>query len=110
METKYDSLNLSRATFSNVAATVPDTCSLFAQVGSLNASRVVTLPLAASYGAGFLIVADESGSFGVTNTLVITRAGSDTINGGTTATIITAYGARILICDGISKWTLLSSL
>ncbi len=40
-----------------------------------------------------------------TNTLVIARAGSDTINGGTSVTISSANGAYILWSDGSSKWT-----
>lgn len=95
-----------RNTFSDTATTVTSAMRYVAQTGTLTASRAVTLPAASAVSAGtVIVVADESGTVTATNTLVITRAGSDTINGGTTSTINRAYGWRALVSDGTSKWT-----
>jgi len=73
---------------------------------TLTASRTWTLPSASAVNAGYeIIVADLFGGVTSTNTLVIARAGSDTINGGTSMTIGASYGMRRLISDGSSKWT-----
>lgn len=102
-------LRYKRTTFSDANYTVLQSDLYVAQIGTLSASRTVTLP-AASVSTGKVIqIADESGTAGLTNTLVITRAGSDTINGATTNTINAAFGVRKLISDGTSKWTVLAS-
>ena len=73
---------------------------------TLTASRTWTLPLANSVNAGYeIIIADLFGGVSSTNTLVIARAGSDTVNGNTSATIGASYAMRRLISDGVSKWT-----
>jgi hypothetical protein len=73
---------------------------------SFTASRTWTLPAANAVNAGqALVVADFAGTVTGTNTLVIARAGSDTINGGASVTISTANGAFMLVSDGVSKWT-----
>jgi hypothetical protein len=93
-------------TFSNADATVAATDKVVAQIGTLSAARTATLPAANAVSAGYeIIVADVSGTVTATNTIIIARAGSDTINGATSETIITAYGWRRLISDGTSKWT-----
>ena len=106
--TARTNLNVDKRTgFADVAYTVLTTDKYVAQTGTLTLSRVVTLPAASAVNAGReLIVADESGSVTATNTLVITRAGTDTIDGATTETISVAYGARKLTSDGVSKWKL----
>lgn len=73
---------------------------------AFTASRTFTLPAANAVNAGHsLIVADFQGTVTGSNTLIIARAGSDTINGGTSVTISSANGAFVLVSDGISKWT-----
>lgn len=101
-----------RATFSNAAYTIDNAAgfgdTFVAQVGTMSASRTVTLPAASTAGAGRLVVVvDESGSVTGTNTIVVSRAGSDTINGATTQTINAAYGILRLVSDGTSKWTVI---
>jgi hypothetical protein len=78
---------------------------------ALTAGKQVTLPLAATAGAGWVIlVKDESGGAGANN-ITIARAGSDTIQIGSTAptgvtsvTIATNYGYRAFYSDGTSIW------
>lgn len=74
---------------------------------SFTASRTWTLPAANAVNAGQeIIVADFQGTVTASNTLVISRAGSDTINGaGTSVTISAANGAYLLRSDGSSRWT-----
>lgn len=94
------------ATFSNADATVDASTRVLRQTGTMSAARVVTLPAASAVYAGAeIIVADASGSVTSTNTLTITAAGADTINGAATEVIRTAYGWRRLISDGTSKWS-----
>jgi hypothetical protein len=74
---------------------------------SLFAARVVTLPAASAYPTGIrLSIVDESGACSATNTLTINRAGSDTINGATSAVISMAFGFLALESDGSGKWTI----
>src|SRR5262245_40006872 len=70
------------------------------------ASRTWTLPAASAVNPGqSVIIADFQGTVTGTNTLVIQRAGGDTINGGASVTINVANGGFLLISDGTSKWT-----
>lgn len=78
---------------------------------SITAARVVNLPAANAVYAGYrILVVDMSGSASGVNTITITRAGVDTINGGATTTINLPYGGKELISDGISKWTIIRSI
>lgn len=101
-----------RETFSDAAYTVPGANGadrLVGQVGTLSASRTVTLPAASGRAGQRLIILDESGSVTWANNIVITRAGSDAIYGtnGNSATSIriwVPYGGVELISDGSAKW------
>jgi hypothetical protein len=104
---------LTRQTASNADATIAVATVTMAQTGTMSADRTWTLPTAALYGSGRppLCVVDESGTAGaVASQIIITRSGADLINGVTTAPIITPYGVRCLISDGVSKWTITNSL
>jgi hypothetical protein len=73
---------------------------------AITAARAVTLPAASAFPAGHpLVIVDESGSASLTNTITVSRAGSDTISGRTSAQIVTPYGYLRLVSDGASKWT-----
>lgn len=74
---------------------------------TLSAPRTWTLPLANSVNAGqTLLVADFASGVSVVNTLSVARSGSDTINGATSAIVLSAANAACLfISDGSSKWT-----
>ncbi|MDF0581265.1 hypothetical protein [Bradyrhizobium yuanmingense] len=77
---------------------------------TLTASRTWTLPAASAVNPGQeIMVADFFGGVSSVNTLVIARSGSDTINGGTSVSINSAYGAYRLRSDGTSKWSALIS-
>ena len=74
---------------------------------ALNAARVVTLPAANAYPTGTtLTVFDESGNCSATKTITLARAGSDTIDGATSAVLSSSYGYVALQSDGVSKWTI----
>lgn len=81
-------------------------------VTAIAAPRILTLPaVSATPGSAtqlfILTVKDESGSASVTNTIVITRAGSDTIDGAASVTINAAYGVVRLGTRGSGKWFVL---
>jgi hypothetical protein len=95
-----------RATFSNADYTALASDLYIAQVGSLSAVRTVTLPAASSVTAGKpLTIADESGTVTEALRIVITRAGSDTINGATSIAIAAPYGRITLYSDGVDGWS-----
>jgi len=76
-------------------------------VTDTTAVRTITLPAANAVREGFAFsIKDEYGTAG-TNNITIARAGSDTIDGATSALINTNYGSRDLYSDGISKWFIL---
>lgn len=73
---------------------------------TLTAQRAWTLPAASAVNPGqSLIVTDAFGGINGSNTILLTRAGSDTINGTTTAAMTQAFQSVTLISDGISKWS-----
>jgi len=78
---------------------------------SITAAHTVTLPAVAAFPVGEVLrVVDESGSCSNVNTITLARAGSDTINGATSAVINIAYGALALVSDGNSKWTIIGEV
>lgn len=97
-----------RSTFSNVAYAQDPNDLLIVQIGTLTASRALQLLAANTLLPGTIVtVVDESGSATAVNTIVVTRAGADTINGAATASIVLGYGVLRLMTDGVSKWTLI---
>ena len=108
--------------FVDARTTVADTTFSFgasdynAQYTSISAARAVTLPAANARAAGQIImIGDSSGSCSATNTITVTRSGTDTINsyesggGQTTFVINVAYGQIALMTDGSSKWFVVRS-
>jgi hypothetical protein len=78
---------------------------------SITAARVVTLPAASAFQIGQrLTIVDESGSCSGTNTISVTRAGADTINGSASAQVVNlAFGYLAIESDGVSKWTVVDA-
>jgi hypothetical protein len=77
---------------------------------SIGAARTVSLPASSSYPTGTVLkIVDESGSCSATNTITVSPNGSDTINGGSTAAIQSAYGFIELESSGAGKWTILAA-
>ena len=78
---------------------------------SITAPRTVALPLANAVPLGYrLIVVDGSGAVTAVNTITLNRAGADTINGLTSASIVVAYGLKEIVSDGVSKWTIIRTI
>jgi hypothetical protein len=76
---------------------------------SISTARTVTLCAASDFPTGVVLtIVDESGSCSTSNTITINRAGSDTIDGATSAVLSSAYGSIGLVSDGVSKWTVAS--
>ena len=95
-----------RVTFSDANFAIPAAARMVAQVGTMSAPRVATLPLADTVPAGQVVtVNDASGTVTGTNTITVARAGSDTINGAATGIIInTAYAGRQFVSNGVNGW------
>jgi Major tropism determinant N-terminal domain len=78
---------------------------------ALSAARVVTLPAASAFPAGFrLLVVDETGNCSPTVTITVDRAGADTIDGATSAAISSAYGFLALESNGANAWTIVDQV
>ena len=88
------------------AYTIATACRQVTLTAALTAARTWTLPAASAFNAGqTLEVKDGAGGIGSTNTLTITRAGSDLINGASTQTLNTAFSGLAITSDGVSRWT-----
>jgi hypothetical protein len=75
---------------------------------AITAARIVTLPAANVYPTGTaLTILDESGACSATDTITLGRAGSDMIDGATSAVISMAYGYLALQSNGAGKWTVI---
>lgn len=73
---------------------------------ALTAARTVTLPAASVYPTGTqLLFVDETGACSPSVTITVARAGTDTINGATTALLSSAYGFLALTSNGKGAWT-----
>jgi hypothetical protein len=105
-------LDIARSTTVNDAAyTILATDKFVSQIGTMTASRAWTLPAANAYPAGEeLVLSDKSYTVSSDYPIVVSRAGSDTFNDGSTSVSITKRGGVLrLISDGTSKWTILLS-
>lgn len=73
---------------------------------ALTAARTYTLPAANAFTKGSRCAfVDVFGSVSNTLTATLQRAGTDTVNGGTSTVLVQPYGSYIFITDGVSKWT-----
>jgi len=72
-------------------------------VDATGANRTVTLPSVAAYGTGLSPTVQILRIDSSANTVTVQRAGSDTINGGTTYALA-ALAGRTFIADGTSAW------
>lgn len=86
-------------------ATIAATDQVVGTNAAFTASHTWTLPAANAVNPGQrIIVFDFFGGVTGPNSLVISRVGADTINGGTSVTIAVARGGYILYSDGVSAW------
>lgn len=98
-----------RVTVDDANYTILATDKVVAQIGTMSAARTFSLPAASSFtGGAELIIVDESGSVTETNTIVIQRNGTDTIDGDTSVIINQSYGIVRLISNGSNSWKLSS--
>ncbi len=101
---------LARTAVNDAAYTVLTTDRIVA-LTALTAARTLTLPAATGYPQGAtLTIVDESGACSATNTITIARAGTDTINGATSAILSTAYSYLALESNGSGKWTVIDQV
>lgn len=67
-------------------------------------ARTVTLPACAASDIGRRLFIDDGAQNANTNNITVNRAGSDTIDGGTSKTINTAGGSLQLVCAAATRW------
>jgi len=97
-------LRPSRQTFSDANVTCNSTTTMLAQTGTLTANRTVTLPSASAFGAGVLIIVDESGTSASNKKIIVSTSAN--VNGTSSKdAIVAGYGMAILYCNG-TNWTI----
>jgi hypothetical protein len=97
-------LTASRTPVSNANYTALVTDLIIAYT-SITAARTVTLPASNTFPTGVrLTVVDESAP---TNSITLARAGSDTINGASSAAIKAPYGFLTIESNGSNAWTII---
>lgn len=98
-------VQLSNRTGQTTTYTATASDSYVAVTSATSAPFTITLPAASAYSAGqALTIADESGGITAAKAITITRAGSDTINGGTSMVMNQPYFAVTLVSNGVSLW------
>lgn len=88
--------------------TTLDALTMAYDVYATSANKTITLPDASDAGAGRLYYVRKADSS--TNSVIITRAGSDTIDGSTTYTMNVQYDYAMLLSDGNATWNLYASI
>ena len=76
-------------------------------VSSAGGSRTITLPLVSSVNTGRIYIIKDADGATNTNPMTIARSGSDTIDGATSVTIDSNYGAVMLIGNGATNWSII---
>ena len=75
---------------------------------ALTAARAVALPASSAYPSGTrLLIVDETGNCGVTNTIAVNAAGTDTIDGAASVVVNQAFGFVGLDSSGAGHWTII---
>ncbi len=82
---------------------IANSASIIYGVNTTVTSRSITLPAAVDQPRQWLVIKDEGGSC-ATNAITLVRSGTDTIDGGTTDSITTAYGSKQYYSDGVKGW------
>lgn len=88
--------------------TTLDALTMAYDVYATSANKTITLPDASDAGVGRLYYVRKADSS--TNSVIITRAGSDTIDGSTTYTMNVQYDYAMLLSDGNATWNLYASI
>ena len=100
----------SRTVIGDASTVILPTAHVVATSVAFTAPRIWTLPLANSVSPGYEITIDDTvgAAVSATNTLTISRSGSDLLHpGGSTTTVISVVGCVLrLISDGTSKWAI----
>lgn len=97
--------NGTTTTLTDADATLSSTTRAAILGATLTAVRTITLPAASSFPIGTtLVIAATSGQIPITAGLILTRAGSDTINGATSVSLL-AHGLIMFVTNGSNAWT-----
>lgn len=93
-------VKLSSLITSNYVATTSD---YILRVDTTGGTVTITLPSAATVGAGTVIIVKDASGAAVTNNITVAPNGADTIDGGTYS-IIDTYASVTFVSDGTNKW------
>lgn len=86
----------------NTSITVAATNTVIILRGSV--ARTVTLPACAAADVGRKLLIDDGAQNANVANITVNRAGSDTVDGGTSKTINTAGGSLQLVCAAATRW------
>ncbi len=89
----------------NLLTTTPYTVTQqdrYIYVDATGGAATVTLPLAATFPAGFRVGIKKKDSGG--NAVTVARSGSDTFDGATSISLAAQFNSCLLVCDGVSQW------
>jgi|6_EtaG_2_1085325.scaffolds.fasta_scaffold10940_2 6-phosphogluconolactonase/glucosamine-6-phosphate isomerase/deaminase len=104
INTNLDNLNrYDRSVASTATYTILATDDIVGVTYTATGAVTLTLPAISSAGKIMFVVKDEGANANTFN-ITINRAGSDTVDGGTSATISTDSGALTFYNDGTSAW------
>jgi hypothetical protein len=100
-----------RQTMANADVTISAGTTQLVNTTTLTGARTVTLPAASGYAAGTtLAILDQTRSITTANWINVVRAGSDTVQGGTSYALYgTGVRGVILRSDGASAWSVHSA-
>ena len=101
-------VGFSRLPVADASFVINTTASCIVPYTSITAPRTLTLP-SANIAGQIIWIVDSSGSVTTTNTITVTRAGIDTIEGiGTTWILASPYISVCLESNGAGKWAVLT--
>ena len=101
-------VGFSRLPVADASYVIATTASCIVPYTSITAPRTLTLP-SANVAGQIIWIVDSSGSVTTTNTITVTRAGTDTIEGiGTTWILASPYISVCLESNGSGKWAVLT--
>ena len=97
-------------TFGNTNYNALTTDRTIATANSFTAPRTITLPAVSAFNSGQqLVIIDSVGAINGANTLTITAAGGDSINGLSSIIITSQYSGAVLWPVGSNKWGYIAS-
>lgn len=93
------------ATAVNTNVTISPSDTFVVLLVDTTSSRTIDLPLASTVATGRIYIIKDKSGLSNTNPVTVARQGSDTIDGATSYSLASNYGAKMYIGDGVSSWS-----